>query len=204
VTEWPPAPTEDSAASDTAVIERVLAGHTDSFGILVSRYQTSLYRYAAAMVLDRDVAADLVQDTFVRAYVNLSRCRDPRAFRAWIARTLRHRCIDYFKEARRRDVRIADHDHFVDPHEQPDVSMARRQIRMELRQALARLSDAQREAFILHCVEGVPYEVMAEVIGASVSALKMRVMRAREALGAALADRHVTDLVLDRLYSRPG
>ena len=84
--------------SDADVIARVIAGDKQQFEHLVHRYQQSLYRHAVALVLDHDAAADMVQDAFVRAYLNLRDCRDVTRFRSWLFRTLRNRCLDYLKE----------------------------------------------------------------------------------------------------------
>ena len=68
----------------------------------------------------------------------------------------------------------------------PRVELERQQLGQAVANALGTLPDAQREAFLLKHVEGHSYEEMAELMGSSVSALKMRVMRAREALQEAL------------------
>jgi RNA polymerase sigma-70 factor (ECF subfamily) len=180
-------------AADAAVIARVLDGNTQDFAVLVSRYQQLLYRHAVAMVLDHDVAADMVQDAFVRAYSNLRDCRNPSRFRSWLFRTLRNRCLDYLKEASRRNVRLGDiAEPPVDESEAPGAIAERNELRAEIVRALARLTPPLREAFVLHYVEGMPYEAMAELLDASVSALKMRVLRARDALRAALQEADVT------------
>src|SRR5438477_10955005 len=95
---------DSQAADDAFVIERVLAGEIQLFSELVKRHQAPLYRHAVGMVLDHDVAADMVQDAFVRAYTNLRQCRDREHFRAWVFQTPRHRCLDYLKEARLKNV----------------------------------------------------------------------------------------------------
>jgi len=192
------------AADDAVVIERVLKGDTQQFAQLVKRYQGALYRHAVGMVLDHDVAADMVQDSFIRAYTQLAACRDRARFKSWIFQTLRNRCLDYLKEARRRNVPIEHADSVVDPAEDPAAAVERVRLRADLEQALAQLQPAQREAFVMHYVEGVPYETMAELLDASVSALKMRVLRAREALAAALPSRNVTDSPPARLVIRRG
>ena len=191
-------------ADDAVVIGRVLAGDRQQFAHLVQRYQGALYRHAVAMVLDHDVAADMVQDSFIRAYTQLASCRDRSRFRAWIFQTLRNRCLDHLKEARRRSVPIEDADPLLDSGDDPSEAVERARLRADLEQALASLPPAQREAFVMHYVEGLPYETMAEVLDASVSALKMRVLRAREALGAALAGRDVTNSPPARLVIRRG
>src|SRR5262245_57146884 len=176
-----------NAPDDASVIERVLAGDIQQFAELVHRYQAALYRHAVAMVLDHDAAADMVQDAFVRAYTNLSDCRDHLRFRAWLFQTLRNRCLDYLKEARRRNIRLDDAGPILDTAEGPSEIAARTRLRGQIKAALAELPQAQREAFVMHYVEGMPYEKMAELLGVTVSALKMRVRRAREALCEALA-----------------
>jgi len=180
-------------ADDAVVIERVLKGDTQQFAQLVKRYQGALYRYAVGMVLDHDVAADMVQDSFIRAYTQLASCRDRTRFKSWIFQTLRNRCLDYLKEARRRNLPLEAADSVADPAEDPSAAVERARLRANLELALAQLQPAQREAFMMHYVEGLPYETMAELLDASVSALKMRVLRAREALMAALPSRDVTE-----------
>ena len=180
------------APSDEEVIERVLDGEKQLFEHLVERYQQSLYRHAVAIVIDRDAAADMVQDAFVRAYLGLRDCRDRSRFKAWLFRTLRNRCLDYLKEASRRNVRLDDVDDPLDDADGPAAMAERAEMRNGIARALAQLPPALREAFVMHYVEGVAYETMSELLDASVSALKMRAMRAREALGAALREADVT------------
>lgn len=187
-----PALSTDNAPDDAAVIAHVLDGETQQYAHLVRRYQAALYRYAVSTVLDHAAAADMVQDAFVRAYTQLRACRDRTRFGAWLIGILRHRCLDYLKDPRRRTVGLEEADVFEHAAEGPGARVERAQVRRDIRWALAHLSAAQREAFLMHYVEEVPYETMAERLGASVSALKMRVLRAREVLATALQAHHVT------------
>jgi RNA polymerase sigma-70 factor (ECF subfamily) len=182
----------DASLDDAAVIARVLGGDKQQFALLVARYQTGLYRHAVSMVLDHDVAADMVQETLVRAYTRLSTCRDHDRFRAWIFQMLRNRCLDHLKDVRRRNVSLDRALDVPDPADEPVRQMERARLRGEIARALEQLPDAQREAFLMHYVEELPYETMADLLGASVSALKMRVLRARDTLGAALRNKDVT------------
>jgi RNA polymerase sigma-70 factor, ECF subfamily len=184
---------QPEAPDDVQVIARVLNGEKQQFEHLVRRYQRTLYRHAVAIVLDHDVAADMVQDAFVRAYVNLRQCRDHARFRAWLFQTLRNRCLDHLKDVSRRNLRLEDAaEPVLDDADGPGDVAARNELRTRIRRALARLPAALRETFVMHYVDGVPYEEMAEVMNVSVSALKMRALRAREALGAVLDEADVT------------
>jgi RNA polymerase sigma-70 factor (ECF subfamily) len=182
----------DDELSDAIAIARVLAGHTDRFAELVQRYQAALHRHAVSIVLDHDVASDMVQDAFIRAFTQLRACRDRTRFRCWLFQVLRNRCLDYLKEAARRGVTLEDV--HVDRVEDPGDALDRERFRSRLIQALAALPAVQREAFVMHYVDDVPYPQMAQLLGTSVSALKMRVLRAREALGARLQVDEVTGL----------
>lgn len=186
----PPSAPADS--DDAEVIRRVLSGETDRFAELVERYQTVLYRHAFALVMDPDVAADMVQDAFVRTYVRLRECREPARYRAWLTQTLRHRCLDYLKESARRNVRLDDAGPFPDPGARPQTGVERARVRNAIGAALRQLPVEQREAFILRHVEDLGYEAVAMHQNASVSAVKMRALRARQALADALRRLGVT------------
>jgi RNA polymerase sigma-70 factor (ECF subfamily) len=181
------------ALSDADIVERVLDGDIEQYAWIIERYQHSLYRHAVAMVLDHDAAADMVQDAFVRTYTNLNECRDRRRFRAWLFQTLRHRCLDYLKEPRRRHVRMDDAESLLNSADGPAAFVDRRDLRLDITRALAQLPTEQREAFVMHYVEGLEYEAMGELLDASVSALKMRALRARQTLSATLGQVGVTN-----------
>lgn len=183
------------APADADLVARVLAGDRDGYASLVERHQAQLYRHALGMTRDSDVAADLVQDSFIRGYTALGGCQDPSRFGSWIFRILRNRCLDHLKNRRRSNVSLEDVTvPLTGDLEDPEVELGRSEIRREVRDALEGLPEAQREAFLLKHVDGFSYEEMAEMLGASVSALKMRVMRAREALQVALGALEEADL----------
>lgn len=167
---------------DSDVVARVTAGDQEAFRLLVRRYQDMLFRHALRMTSDHDVAADLVQASFVKAYSNIARCRDPERFGAWLYRILANACKDHLKSKRREDVSIEDQTNLADVAVNPASDMERTQLGALLNQAVAGLPESLREAFVLKHVEGRSYEEMAEMLETSVPALKMRVHRAREAL----------------------
>jgi len=171
--------------TDEELVAQVLAGRTGRFAFLVRRHQASLFRQALAMGLDRDTAEDMVQDSLVRAFQGLEGCREKGRFRVWVTRILRNRCLDHLKSApmQRNDPLVPDilyHDGG------PEEDRERAALRALLAEALRRLPEEQREAFLLRHVDGFSYQEMCEIADASESALKMRVHRAREALRACL------------------
>lgn len=180
---------ESAEESDAAVVARVQAGDRDAYRLLVRRYQDLLYRHALRLTRDADVAADLAQGAFVKAYTELRRCREPDRFGAWIFRIVSNACKDHLKSRRRRDVTLEDgHAAEARGTADPELELERTETAAALATALARLPEAMRQAFVLKHVEGRSYEDMALLLGLSVPALKMRVHRAREALKAMLEE----------------
>ncbi len=169
--------------SDGEILASVLAGDTERFALLVQRHQDVLFGHARAMGLDRDTAADLVQETFVRAFQRLAHCRDPERFGVWVGRILRNRCLDHLKSAAVRK-RSSLSPSLPTREGDPDREMEERNLRSALQTAIDELPPEQREAFVLRHVDGLDYGTMAELAETSISAMKMRVHRARERLRA--------------------
>jgi RNA polymerase sigma-70 factor, ECF subfamily len=172
--------------SDAELIRRVLAGDRERYADLVTRYQAALFRHALGMVGDADAAADLTQDSLVKAYTRLDSCHDPDRFGAWVFRILRNRCRDWLKNRRQHTVELRDDAHMA--ADDPSRELEQSQLGQVMKDALGRLPEAQREAFLMKHVQDLSYEEMAERLGTGISALKMRVMRARETLQALLKD----------------
>jgi RNA polymerase sigma-70 factor (ECF subfamily) len=173
--------------SDADLVDRVRRGDLAAYTELVTRYRAGLERYALHLLGSREEAEDALQDTLLRAYRAIGQCAQPDRFRAWVMTILVNRCR----------TRLGRHDPILrdqaartamENAAAPDGSDASSLLREEIQRALANLPSDQREAFLLKHVEEMSYEEIAELTGASVSALKMRVHRACERLRAELED----------------
>ena len=98
-------------------------------------------------------------------------------------------CKDWLKNIRRSHLSYEEDDQ-PSGYAMPDEELDRTQLRDDLDAALAQLGPSLREAFIMKHVEGRSYEEMADLLGSTVGALKMRVHRAREALQALLEEKY--------------
>ena len=172
---------------DAEVVQRVLRGEKELYGLLVQRHGDLLYRHALRMTRQPDEAADLVQATFLKAYRSLRTC-DPERFGGWIFRILSNFCLDHLRDPRRGHAPLDEAAVGGDPAPGPAESLERSELGRTLEAALARLTPEQREAFLLKHLEGYSYEEMAELLGVAPAALKMRVHRARDALQGLLGE----------------
>jgi RNA polymerase sigma-70 factor (ECF subfamily) len=180
-----PAPTPRSdRASDSdelrCLLHEARAGDVRAFAAVVDRYYARALRFALHMLASRLDAEEAVQDTFVRLYRAFPTYREEYAFEPWLFRILANRCRSAGARARR-------HAQLVEYGDVPDVPSGGQHgdsaaWRDEIRVALAALPPDQREAFLMRHVEAMSYEDMSVATGAGVSALKMRVKRACDAL----------------------
>lgn len=178
------------AAWHVATVARVLGGDVGAYGELVRAHRARCLRYAFRLLGDQDEAEDVAQEAFVRAYRALGRCDDPGRFGAWLFRILMNRCRTALaRRARRarRDQLLASEGSWKEAEHgstERDVPFTLEDVEAELQA----LPHAQREAFLLRHVEDMSYEDMAELTGSSITALRMRVSRAREHLRARLSE----------------
>lgn len=169
-------------ASDAELVARALEGSEAAFAELVERYNDLLHRHAQRMLGRVDDAEDVVQAAWIRAYRRLAQCRDPERFGAWVFRIAANGCKDALKARRKDVVPMESVGEISSPLDGPDEGAERSEQRRRIAAALERLPPDQREAFLLKHVEGWSYEELSERLDVGVSALKMRVHRAREEL----------------------
>jgi len=167
---------------DAVLVAAILAGDVEAFATLVRRYRDAYTRFAIRMLGDREDADDALQSAFVRAYRKLAECDDPARFGAWLYRIVINECRTLATRRARRELRLVRDEEALERALGGDHSTDEIGWREEIQRALGRLDADQREAFVLKHVEELSYDEMAELTGASISALKMRVMRARERL----------------------
>ena len=177
----------DQLEADQEIIARVLDGHRDAFSTLIQRYSDPLYRHALGMTGSPDVAEDILQMSFIKAYSHLAEVRG--RFDAWVFRIVANGCKDWLKNIRRTHLSY-DEDDQATGYANPDEELDRTELRDDLDTALAQLPPSLREAFVMKHVEGRSYEEMADMLATTVGALKMRVHRAREALQALLEEKY--------------
>jgi RNA polymerase sigma-70 factor (ECF subfamily) len=171
--------------SDAEIVERVRAGEVDAFAVLLARHRDRMVRYATHMLGDPDEAEDVVQDGFVRAYRAIGRGVRPERVDGWLFRIIVNRCrTEAVRQKRRVRLVVAD-ESAVARAASPGSAVTEGWLEAVDR-AIRQLDPRQREAFLLHHVEGMGYLEIAEVTGAGESALKMRVKRACERLRALL------------------
>lgn len=146
---------------------------------LFEQHHLVIFRYFWRMTSRREIAEDLTQDVFVRAVRGLAGYEPRNRDRAWLFQIARRLLLDHRRTARRRGTaaELTDRDAAAPPVQQ--LSLA-------IDEALDRLSEVDREVFVLREVAGLGYEEIATVCGLTPAAVRSRICRARAALRTAL------------------
>jgi RNA polymerase sigma-70 factor (ECF subfamily) len=146
-----------------------------------------MWAVALRTVRDPEEAADALQDAFISAFRAADKFRAESQVTTWLHRIVVNACLDRIRRRQARPTVPLPETGFNEPAT-PRDSMAERETSLLVREALDQLPEDQREAFVLKHVEDLSYDEMAEITGAGVSALKMRVKRACERLRDLLED----------------
>ncbi len=176
-------PVADSG--ERALIARAAAGDREATRTLYDAHAARVFRLAYRMCGDRDLAADLTQDVFVRVFARLDRFRGESAFTTWLHRVTVTTCLNGLRKVKRlRDREVpwdASHAETAQPASDPAMRQA-------LATAIAALPDELRIVLVMHSLEGYTHAEVAAALGIAEGTSKSREHEARSRLRKALGD----------------
>ena len=178
---------------EAELIERSSKGDSEAFGVLVERYQRRVVGVALAVVHNQDDAIELAQETFVRAYENLSKFESRSSFSTWLYRIAANLAIDFWRREGRHVVlhgEDADNEISKLPTTQGDSfkEVSRSELSARLKQALEELTPEHRAVILLREVEGMSYDEISDVLQCPRGTVMSRLHYARTHLRTILKD----------------
>jgi RNA polymerase sigma-70 factor (ECF subfamily) len=174
------------AVADGELMRRAQAGEDGAFEVLFERHRDKTFTIALSILGDAAEAADVVQETFLKAYRKLHRFREDGAIKSYLYRTARNAAIDALRK-RRTDSTPLEHADggervLLDPTDRPDQTFQKKTNLIELNKALNSLSEEHRVVVVMHHLEELTVEQIAEELQIPVGTVKSRLGRAREIL----------------------
>ncbi|MGF1592547.1 MAG: RNA polymerase sigma factor [Kiloniellaceae bacterium] len=170
---------------------------------MLQNVKQNLYGYALALTRDREQAADLLQDSVVRAMSSRRVPSDERAFRSWLFTILRNRWIDQVRAGQRRSEVHADLEH-ADSEAPVTVSEDSVVNRILVRQAFFKLNKDHRDVLAVVDIGGFSYEEASAILDVPRGTVMSRVSRARAALSLLLGDLQVVPFPSSRRGAQNG
>ena len=175
--------------NETHLVISAQKGDLQAFNQLVLSYQDRIYNLAARILGDEDLAADITQNTFLTAYINMPRFRNG-SFRSWLYRIATNLCYDVHRRNKRYPVmsleneilaeeRISPLDDFSGSSTLPEMEVERHELEQVIQQALNRLDADQRTIVVLIDQQDFDYAEVAQILRIPIGTVKSRLARAR-------------------------
>ena len=174
-------------------IERLVsasqAGDRGAFDKLVDLYQQRAMQVAVRILGDADEAAEVVQNGFVKAYLNIKKLKESKRFEAWFLRIITNTAISQRKAIKGRLEKIRIAGCFANQKTfSPVERETGRELHQAIRRAMLKLSKKQAQAIALFGIENLPRDEVARIIGCSAEAVRWHVFKARQKLKVLLKD----------------
>lgn len=187
---------------ENEIIRSVLRGNINDFEKLVTAYEKNVYNIALRMVGDPDDAADMTQETFIKAYRALSGFRGDSKFSSWLYRIASNVCLDFLRSRSRHpqvSLSTVDEDdratfELPDMRQNPEEQLMKKLGMEAVRRGLEQLPEQQRQILVLRELGGLSYAELAQTLGLEEGTVKSRIFRARKRLCALLlCDGNISD-----------
>lgn len=172
---------------DEELAALVQAGNVELFNVLVQRYEGKIKRYAAKVLSSSDDIQDVVQDIFIKAYVNIQSFDTARRFSPWIYRIAHNEIVNLFKRNKLRN--------FL-PLLEPDILFPRSfkgsdeiskrveagEMKNLMDRYLSKLENKYKEPIVLYYIEELSYQEISEILHLPLATVGTRIRRGREML----------------------
>lgn len=183
-------------ADELALIERARRRDFDAFGRLVDAYQHRVFGFAKRFVKDREEAADITQEVFVRAFQNFERFDARAPLRTWLFRIAYNLCVDKARRLDRQPIeyRIDGNVEGEEPIEvmddrwNPEAMVLDEELLQRVEDGIATMSEKLRSVLLLHDREDLQYDEIADVLNVPIGTVKSRLFLARAHLKQVLSE----------------
>ena len=176
---------------DIQLVARARAGDERAFRALLDKYERAVFSICLRMVRNRDQAADLAQESFIKVFASLDRYNPAFAFSSWLFKITSNLCIDYLRKRRITTYAMdepveSEKGEFARQYEAPDPTpeetFSRNEKMQKLEAGIAALPEHYRIMLVLRHQEDLSYEEIAESLSIPLGTVKARIHRAREML----------------------
>jgi len=197
-----PAPISDVGAfADTLegdLVKRARRGDLKAYDELVKRYQERIYATIYHMTSNHEDANDLTQESFIKAFQALKAFRGGSSFYTWLYRIAVNKTINFLKQ-RKNKHHFSLNDLDFNAEHNPDLvalisdktphrDAGLAELQNKLNEALHKLSEPHRMVVVLHDVQGVSHEEIAEIMECNIGTVRSRLFYARQQLQGHLAE----------------
>jgi len=169
------------------LVQKSQEGNEEAYGILVETYKTKVFNMAYSLTLNREIADDLAQEVFIKAYYALPKFKGKAAFSTWLHQITMNHTKDYLRKASRmRQVPFEETKGDLSTQEDKAEKREREedlaQKKKIVHEAIVTLPEKYRIILSLRDIQGLPYEEISRLLNISPGTVDSRLHRARKML----------------------
>ena len=156
-------------------------GNTDSFNPLVRKYQPRLYNHILGKVKNLEIAKDLCQETWLKAFRAINTFRGESAFYSWLYRIAENVITDHYRKQKHdtEPLHLINESCVTDTYSSPCRDLQRQELRAHLSNAIAELTPIRKQVFCLYYSEELPIKAIAQQLNRSEGTIKSHLRNAR-------------------------
>lgn len=179
---------------DLGLVKRAKSGDYQAFDLLVLKYQSRLISTAFKFVKDVQIAEDIVQDSFIKAFNALESFREDSSFYTWIYRITVNTSKNFLVSKKRKSELLnsdlsEEASYEIEPVEtySPEDLLQATQLQKVITETFDQLGEDTRTALTLRELDGLSYEQIADVVNCPVGTVRSRIFRGREVIDEAIS-----------------
>ena len=179
---------------DLVLVKRAKSGDYQAFDLLVLKYQSRLISTAFKFVKDVQIAEDIVQDSFIKAFKALESFREDSSFYTWIYRITVNTSKNFLVSKKRKSELLnsdlsEEASYEIEPVEtySPEDLLQATQLQKVITETFDQLGEDTRTALTLRELDGLSYEQIADVVNCPVGTVRSRIFRGREVIDEAIS-----------------
>ena len=193
-----PDPNSPAAMLEMDLVKLARRGDLKAYDELVKRYQERIYATIYHMTSNHEDANDLAQESFIKAFSALKSFKGGSTFYTWLYRIAVNKTINFLKQ-RKNKYHLSLNDIDFNAEHDPDLmalisdktptrDVALSELQKKLNEALLKLSEPHRMVVVLHDVQGLSHDEIADVMDCNIGTVRSRLFYARQQLQGQLAD----------------
>lgn len=168
---------DNEKLSDEEIVEKVRSYDRELYAVIVERYQNKLLRYAISLMKDEHKATDAVQESFIKAFVNLNSFDTQKKFSSWIYRIVHNEAMNSVKKYQKEIPLLDDVDFPSD--ENIERAFEKKEMIAQVEKCLEKMPLLYSEPLTLHYIEEKSYEEISDILRIPMGTVATRMSRAR-------------------------
>ncbi len=166
--------------SDEEIVEKVISADQELYSVILERYQSKLMRYATHLVHDEDVALDIVQNSFIKAFVNLHGFDSKKKFSSWIYRIVHNEAMNNIKKYK-KEIQMPEGFDFAS-EEDITKDFEQKENLIKIEKCLGKIPVLYSEPLSLYYLDEKTYEEISDILRIPMGTVATRISRAKLAM----------------------